>query len=71
MTWYCGYFMGGSAASQVRVREKTVTGKIIDSIFGVAGGSSSVVFNDPWVYVDGKIYIEIVTGAPEGGIRWK
>jgi len=69
-TWYMGYSMGGSAASQVRVREGSATGKIIDSIWGVAGGSSSVVFPHP-VYVDGKIYVEVVTGSPEGTIRWK
>jgi hypothetical protein len=70
-TFYAGFALGAAAAAQVRVREKSVTGKIIDTIWLLAGTSQSVVFQDPWVYVDGKIYVEVVTGAPEGCIRWK
>lgn len=70
-TWYCGFGLGAAAAAIVRVREKSATGKILDPIYLLAGASINVCYQDPWIYCDGKIYIEIANGAPEGCIRWK
>jgi hypothetical protein len=69
-TFYHGFGLSG-APCQVRVREGSATGKIIDSInLSSTVPSMSETWEHP-VYVDGVIYIQVVAGTPEGAIRWR
>lgn len=59
----------GAAAAKVRLREGGATGKIIE-VIPLAAGEGASAFFESGLIVFGDIYVEIVSGAVEGSIRY-
>lgn len=62
-----------NGVAHVRIREGSVTGKILDDFF--LGGNNAVgcdkqVYYELGIWCEGDIYVELVAGTVEGSIRW-
>lgn len=68
---YFGFTLAetAGATAKVRLREATVTGTILDSITLGANESTDDWYGPQGMYVNGDIYVQLVSGTVEGSVR--